>query len=171
MMSKDEFVEAVKGRVDTETTELANAQFFDKDGNSLTLLEWAELFGDMDYRSIKRNEFGTLGETPYVVVSTVWLGFDSTTSMMRSVLAGKDWQPCIYETMVFADDPNGELNWVEMFPPAADVVVTPGNPYSSASALDALETHARMVTRLCFRLPESVIEATDAGELMKVEGV
>lgn len=77
---------------------------FDRDGEPITLRQWALLHGQPDYAIVKQEEVG-----PYWV-STVWLGIDHGFSM-RGV-------PIIFETMVFSADEHyvrpQETPWGEM---------------------------------------------------------
>ena len=63
--------------------------FYDREGEEVTLEEWAALFEDKDYRRIG------LYEDKRHVVSTVWLGVDSHEN---------------FETMVF-EIVNGEVDF------------------------------------------------------------
>lgn len=71
---------------------------YDKKGRLLSLLEWAELMEDMEYKRVALTELPD-GKT----VSTVWLGLDHSFSE-----AGP---PIIFETMVF---PKGDLGELDM---------------------------------------------------------
>ena len=64
--------------------------YFDREGNPISLMEYARLSNDIDY---KRIDFTTVG--PFVV-STVWLGIDHQF--------GLDGPPLLFESMVFSAD-------------------------------------------------------------------
>lgn len=89
------------------------ADYFDRKGKRISLEEHLPLFGDKDYQVLRQTRLrnGTL-------ISTVWLGlahgYDPTG-------------PLIFETMVFDDPDNEELQ------------------YRYASEEQALEHHAKLV--------------------------
>lgn len=62
------------------------SKYYDKNGKPLTLMQWATLFEDLDYKRIGSDE------KDGVKVSTVWLGLDHNFD---------DGKPLIFETMVF----------------------------------------------------------------------
>lgn len=64
------------------------ANYFDRDGNPLELMEWAMKFEDLDYKRVAFTELGDLE------VSTVWLG----TTVSR------EGPPLIFETIVFGGE-------------------------------------------------------------------
>ena len=71
--------------------------YFDRRGNSMSLMDWSEKFRDMDYKVIRRTDLpdGKL-------VSTVWLGMDHNFG---------SGAPLIFETMVFPSQGDfGELD-------------------------------------------------------------
>ena len=72
--------------------------YYDKQGKKLTLMEWATLFDDHDYRVIALTK--GCGRT----VFTVWIGLD------QSFGSGK--APLIFESKVVADDSDNELDQV-----------------------------------------------------------
>ena len=72
-------------------------RYYNKEGQSIGMLEWAKLFGDLDYKVVKQEE---LPNKKWV--STVWLGLNHQF--------GKG-KPLIFETMVFPKrDGGGELD-------------------------------------------------------------
>lgn len=79
-------------------------EWFDRQGNPLTLLEWAKLLQQRGYKIVARDELpnGRL-------VSAVWLGLNHG---FRST-------PLIFETMVFAADESGELD-MDRYPTEAE---------------------------------------------------
>ena len=62
--------------------------YYDKEGRPISLMEWASLYRDMEYRRIGSTHIG------HFWVSTVWLGLD------HNYWGGP---PIIFETMVFDD--------------------------------------------------------------------
>lgn len=66
------------------------SKFFDREGNSLTMKEWAEKFDDLEYRRVAL----TVLPNGYRI-STVWLGRNH---------AVEEGPPLIFETMVFEGD-------------------------------------------------------------------
>lgn len=62
--------------------------YYDRQGNPLTMWEWAEKFEDLDYKIVQQDKFNG------VLVSTVWLGLNHNWGQ------GK---PLIFETMVFTE--------------------------------------------------------------------
>jgi hypothetical protein len=64
------------------------ATYYNRDGQPMTMMEWAVKFEDLDYKRVALTEVG-----PFEV-STVWLGTD---------LGGED-RPLIFETIVFGSD-------------------------------------------------------------------
>lgn len=76
--------------------------YYDKEGNPLELMEWAELFEDHEYKIIQQE---TVGE---YWVSTVWVGLDMGHWSYGDVV------PLIFETMIF--DTAGEEVWCERHP-------------------------------------------------------
>lgn len=68
--------------------EFRDGWYYDRDGKRLTLLQWAKLLENFDYRRVAKEtlEDGTL-------VSTVWIGLDYNLG------CGK---PAIFETMAFS---------------------------------------------------------------------
>lgn len=69
------------------------ASYYDRDGNPMTMGQWAERFEDNAY---KRVAFDSVGDFE---ISTVWLGLDHQYG---------DGEPLIFETMVFGSSPNEE---------------------------------------------------------------
>ncbi|KKN73751.1 hypothetical protein LCGC14_0396990 [marine sediment metagenome] len=67
---------------------------YDRDGNELTLLAWAEKLEDDDYRRVE------LTERDDIKVSTVWLGLNQDFTGIGP--------PVIFETMVFGGDHDGK---------------------------------------------------------------
>lgn len=61
--------------------------FYDRSGQEITLERYAELYADLEYRTIARDTIGT------ILVSTVWLGLD-----MMPIGIGV---PLIFESMLF----------------------------------------------------------------------
>lgn len=76
------------------------ADYYDRNGDPMTLAEWADKFEDPDY---KRVEFTDLGDGREV--STVWLGLDHS-------FVGPP--PHVFETMVFGG-PVGEDNFQQRY--------------------------------------------------------
>jgi len=64
------------------------SDFYDRDGQPLTLDEWAAVMEDRDYRRVALTEVGGAS------VSTVWLGSDHNWSDDKG-------PPIIFETMIF----------------------------------------------------------------------
>ena len=75
-------------------------RYYDRDGQSLNMLEWAKLFEDHGYKIVDQTEVG--GYT----ISTVWLGLDHSTFVGF---------PLIFETMVFRreDDDSNAFDGVQ----------------------------------------------------------
>jgi hypothetical protein len=68
--------------------------FFDREGEPISHMEWARLFFDDDYRSVAVSLVDD--DLPLVVVSTVWLGIGISGGL--------------FETMVFGG-PDDEKSW------------------------------------------------------------
>ena len=66
------------------------SQYYNRQGESMTMFEWAVAFEDKDYKRVALTEFAHLGVE--VRVSTVWLGLDHNFG---------DDPPLIFETMIF----------------------------------------------------------------------
>tara|TARA_Y100000310_G_C20447834_1_gene699269 strand:- start:545 stop:853 length:309 start_codon:yes stop_codon:yes gene_type:complete len=62
--------------------------YYDKNGKSLEVMEWAKKLEDFDYKCVKKDILKN-----GIVVSTVWLGLDHNIIEQGS--------PLIFETMVF----------------------------------------------------------------------
>lgn len=75
------------------------ADCYGRDGQPITLDQWAELRRDVDNIIVARTEIG-----PHVTVSTVWLGVDHGWG------DDPDRPPIIFETMVFGG-PMAEEQW------------------------------------------------------------
>ena len=81
------------------------SRFFNKSGEPISMMAWAQLLNDRDYATVAYDEVGIS-----VKVSTVWLGLD------HSFFEGP---PIIFETMVFTfrDEPytmpSGHEYWWE----------------------------------------------------------
>ena len=71
-----------------EITENLKPRYYDKKGKQIPLLEWADLYENLDYRTIKQNTYGDF------FVSTVWLGLDQNVFSIEGF-------PVIFETMIF----------------------------------------------------------------------
>jgi hypothetical protein len=65
-----------------------NGLYFNIDGEPISLVEWANLFEMLEYRSLNKTTVGELR------ISTVWLGVDH--NQIGDI-------PLIFETMVFLD--------------------------------------------------------------------
>lgn len=78
--------------------------YFDKAGNPISMRDWARLieYAGLDYKIVSRTEVG-----PYRV-STVWLGLDHGHLRWDQ---DADYQPIIFETMVFGRDEEGDPGW------------------------------------------------------------
>lgn len=75
--------------------------FFDKEGKSISLREWVELFENTEYCRIRIDEVG-----PWTV-STVWLGLSHGHSYTGD--------PLIFETMLFMKgQPNECHRWTSL---------------------------------------------------------
>jgi hypothetical protein len=74
--------------------------YFDREGNPMTLFEWAEAFRDPAQRVVAKS-FVPAGVDDVVEVSTVWLGLN------HAFMGG---MPLIFETMVFGGKLDGEMN-------------------------------------------------------------
>lgn len=73
------------------------SEYYDRQGNPMTLMEWAALYENADIKSVKRDvlEDGK-------VVSTIWKGLDHRFG---------EGAPLIFETMVFPSEEDfGELD-------------------------------------------------------------
>ncbi len=66
--------------------------YYDRDGQTITMGEWARLFEDKSYQRVDRTKIGD------VEVSTVWLGLNH---------GPVDGPPLIYETMIFGGTEDG----------------------------------------------------------------
>lgn len=76
------------------------ADYYDRQGNPLTVMQWAAIFEnkeDADPKRVAKTEF-----TDGRWVSTVWLGIDHRFD--------GNGPPIIFETMVFPKDSMGELD-------------------------------------------------------------
>jgi hypothetical protein len=62
------------------------SNFYDRNGKSIDLTEWGQLFQNKDYKILKQESVGDYW------VSTVWLGLDHGWGESR---------PLIFETMIF----------------------------------------------------------------------
>jgi hypothetical protein len=71
------------------------ADYYDRDGNPLTLMEWSRKFEDPSYQRVARETVGDYD------VSTVWLGADH----------GHGDELQIFETIVFGYDDE----WIERY--------------------------------------------------------
>jgi hypothetical protein len=79
----------------------------DKNGNPITLAEWARLFADLDYRRVGSDEIGPLW------ISTVWLGLNHGAH-------SPEYGPALYfETMIF-DHSREEVSAFGPFNPTLD---------------------------------------------------
>lgn len=68
---------------------------YDKNGEPISLTEWARLFEDRDYQRVRSTMLAGIH------VSTVWLGLDHSFS--------DGGTPVIFETMVFGKDDDEEI--------------------------------------------------------------
>jgi len=91
--------------------------YFDRQGNEIGLMKFAELFEDYDYKILKRTDLENCW------VSTVWLGTDYDFYETND-------KPIIFETMVFPNDSRSE-EYCERY----------------STEEEALEGHERMVDR------------------------
>jgi len=66
------------------------SDYFDKNGNPMTLMEWSDKFSDLDYKVVAKDS------NDKWAVSTVWLGINHN-------FAGAG-PPLIFESMVFPLD-------------------------------------------------------------------
>lgn len=64
--------------------------YYDRQGNLITLWQWAELVKDMEYKVV------AIAEIEYARVSTVWLGLNHNFSGVGP--------PVIFETMIFGGE-------------------------------------------------------------------
>lgn len=106
--------------------------YYDRDGNPITLMQWAELLeGGEGIRRVALTEVG-----PYVV-STVWLGLDHGY--------GKGHAPLIFETMVFPGE-----GWNDPTTPS------PAFDYQDryGTEAQARQGHAEVVTLIMATLSE-----------------
>lgn len=76
----------------------APTEYRDKYGNPLTLMEWAKLFEDTNYRIIKNTDLGTHR------VSTIWLGHP------LCIISNSFY----FETMVFTNDESNQWESMDM---------------------------------------------------------
>ena len=75
--------------------------YYDKDGKSISLMEWADLFEDMKYRKVMDTYIKNYH------VSTVWIGLNHS-------FGSEDIR--IFETMIFGDNEDDELDgWMERY--------------------------------------------------------
>ena len=70
--------------------------YFDRDGNPMTMEEWAKTFGDREYKVVKQTAVGDKR------ISTVWLGLDHN-------YFDEGDGPIIFETMVFPEEGYDDL--------------------------------------------------------------
>jgi hypothetical protein len=76
------------------------ADYYDKDGNPISLMEWARLFEDWEYKSVGNDTVtNDRGEHH---VSTVWLGADHNFFRGPRI---------IFETMVFCEHMPPDCDW------------------------------------------------------------
>lgn len=68
--------------------------FYNRNGEPIDRDEWAKLFTDREYQTLRGDEFET-SDGYRGFVSTIWLGMDHSL--------GDDGPPLIFETMVFFD--------------------------------------------------------------------
>ena len=71
-------------------------EWYDRQGNPVSLIEWANLFHDPDYKIVKQDQVGDYW------ISTVWLGLDHGLR-----LPGRRKE--IFETLVFHRPPGKDL--------------------------------------------------------------
>jgi hypothetical protein len=73
--------------------------YYDKQGKCLSMIEWAELFDDLEYQRVKQDHLPN-----GVFLSTVWSGIDH--NFMQFV---GEYKPVIFETMLFLGGSETEL--------------------------------------------------------------
>jgi hypothetical protein len=72
------------------------AFYYDREGNEIKLMRWAELLEDNSYRVVMNDVING------IAVSTVWLGLDHSFNQSDA--------PIIFETMIFGG-PRDEQQW------------------------------------------------------------
>lgn len=71
------------------------SDYYDKDGRSIEMMDWAQLFEDNGYKRIASD---TVGDA---TISTVWMGLDHSFGF---------GPPLIFETMVFGGSLSDEMD-------------------------------------------------------------
>jgi hypothetical protein len=66
--------------------------YYDRDGQPITMEEWAEKFEAMEYKVVRQTRVGNME------VSTIWLGLDHGFGFVANQ------PPLIFETMIFGGD-------------------------------------------------------------------
>lgn len=112
-------------------------RYFDRDGERISMRQWAMLFGYKNYQIVKRTDVG-----PFFV-STVWLGLDHSFDV--------EGLPLIFETMVFSQ----ELDWKKeqtFTLPNGETITLPGGPmlhdyeqWRHSTEEEALDRHQQIV--------------------------
>jgi hypothetical protein len=82
------------------------SDFFDRNGERISLHQWDTLHDTETYRRVDSDHLDDAW------VSTVWLGVDLNE--------GGDGPPLIFETMVFTDGDSQYDNWCRRYPTLAD---------------------------------------------------
>lgn len=70
-------------------------QYFDRDGDPISIADWVEAFGDEDYKRVAEDQVDDWW------ISTVWLGLNHSFSL------NPEAPPVIFETMVFDNSDEG----------------------------------------------------------------
>ena len=125
--------------------------YYDKQGNPITMEEWARLSSDMEYRRVAE----TTGCGKWV--STVWLGLNHSHG---------GGPPLIFETMVFDVDKDGEINWSEI---DADRYSTEEEALKGHERL--CSGHAYILDRIVKKLGEhnEAVDDSDEGGVFPLE--
>lgn len=97
--------------------------YYDRQGQPITLHEWAAKMNDDAYKRV------AITECAGVMVSTVWLGLDHSF--------GSTGPPVIFETMVFASENAPEA-----------LAASDGEEWRYATEAEAMEGHRAVVARL-----------------------
>lgn len=75
------------------------SEYYDRQGQPLTMDQWAKLHSDRSYTVLQQNELPPGWRTPPIYISTIWLGLDHSF--------GFGGPPLIFETGVFVSEGGG----------------------------------------------------------------
>ena len=106
-------------------------RYFDKDGEPMELMEWAQKFEDDEYKRVAL-DITNAG----IRVSTVWLGLNHRFD---------EGPPLIYESMAFNDQDTHTFQLAPNLPSREFPADLDQERYSTLE--EALEGHARMVAK------------------------